>query len=835
MPIPSPVQFFKKIFSPAKGKEGAAPAKKEGSIGLYGLSKAGKTVFFTVAFRESALDIRAKGRFRLTTTHPDTLREMQLNRKLLEGTSPEYGRPIFPPPTQVSRLFHFDAHISNRYIYPFRTMDYKGEGLDLTRSLSSQETVEFLSSCHCLLFLYEPDEQMLDRGRDDLEINEDERMRRIELFITMIESLRRSGDRPRLDMPIGLIITKADRLEGFQALADDDTVLLNRKLANMRFAGPADFIRKVLDQPHVQQNPHWQRQLRRILTGLTLFWEHVLTYAPTFQVFFVSSTGGTQTIENERGETEVVPPRNFKSKGILAPLHWVVEMLEFRRKIHFWRGLAWRLALLSVIVHVVIGVISFKVLDQNLGVDLKILETSSKETNPMEKRWKKYYFYPTLRSQILTVCAAVRIKNNLQTLNTWALSRSLVTPAATDKNARSAAQLDSLIRADARTAQAGDLENRVSEVLELLSMDLSRSVRHTIDAAVVAPKPVLGKEPDETVRRIGDYYCIPPGGSEAVDYYNASLSGNKSQFWKGKWDRANGIARSDSVECKADLMILLEDLVRQFKEDATFRIPGAQLNELQIWQLDLSETDTMTLPEAAQRAQKHRIPFIEAIVRARLQGPGAGGGGGGGAGAGAGACIDATLGLDTGYLQLATFMQENRSDPLQYFVAGMRRARTYLSSTKDRTEPGIEKNRANADAFARAMDRWEKSGIPASIQVVDAGGYMTFFEVVGEGDQVKIGDPHPVDQAAAVTWRLGEARPGPGRGLRLYFSPSQNKPAGSEALESPLTVTVGMPELLSHRAVSVGRAQKPVTLKLLNPEVLPSFGGLSFNMGETPS
>lgn len=808
MTIPSPLAVLRKIFKPSGGRA-KTPADKEGSIGLYGLSKVGKTVFLSVLFREATLDAWRSGRFKLLTRHQETLREMVRNRELLEGRS-ELGRPAFPPPTQVSRLFHFDAIVGKRRLFPFRTMDYKGEGLDWTRTSGSTETIEFLSSCHCLLFLYEPDEQMLDRGGSDLDVAEPERMRRIELFTTMIANLRKSDRKVKLNMPIGLLITKADLLEGFNSLSEEDTILLNRRLINAKFTDPQDFIAKVLQQPHIQNNGPWQRQVRRILTGLTLFWDEVLNSAPIFQVFFVSSTGGTDTITNERGEQEVVPLPAFRPKGVLAPFHWVVDMLETRQRARAWHHFTIRWVLIpTLVLQVFLAGLHLWMHEIDLPRKENAIRNSPTGTTfDTEKKWPYGVFFPGIHKRLVSMKAARTVENYL--LELFARSaRPQLDPPPTDKvmvNRPSeyktwpSQTLYTEIRAFKKDVP--ELASNIDAALLRLDSTLRDAVYRTINK--MRSSPLWKEDPIGRAKAVYDHFALdgPAGNQLAADWYNG-IKVKREETQIGELRAAvDQLARSQNVADRVKLQSKLEQLQGRLEGASESVMPPEERQRIAELSLLLANVDGMS--EAEAKAHEDNYPIIAAIVAAR-SGEAAGGG-------------------DPEYLDLKTWMDSDGEDPVLYYDEGSRRARAYLTNTSDRADAETVRNRGTVDRWLRDITRWQTNGLIVTVRVTQAGIFPKFFEMRGTGspsDQPR--GPYSIGQDVEVLWTLSKPPLRGDKGVRLYFSPSGNRPSESDL--GKRLVILGLRELLGGQPVSVGESGAIVKATLIGSGSLPVLGG----------
>ena len=818
MPIPSPADLFRKIFPVSRDKD-KTPKKTDGSIGLYGLSKAGKTVFLSVLFREAVADARASRRFSLRTRHQETLREMLRNRDLLEGRS-ELGRPAFPPPTITQKLYHFDAILNRKHLYPFRTMDYKGEGLDWTRTSGSEETIEFLSGCDCLLFLYEPDEEMLNRGTDDVDILEPARFNRLQQFNTMIAKLRKDQG-VKLNMPIALVITKADLLDGFDMISEQDTVLLGRQLLHAKFNDPETFIRRVLDQPHIKAHPPWARQVRKVLTALTLFWEEALHSAPTFQVFFVSATGGTEELKNERGEKEVVPPARLRPKGVLPPFFWVVDMVMTLRQVRILNRIAWRWLLpITFVLNLGIFYLNYTTLDTFLRDQVAQAEDAIRKGKFdgkgefIRRNLKMQIFYRPLYNRWMTMDGAARIRTDLLKLAAYGDETNLPEIAKADESTRAASRLKTNIESELPKLKSDTpgLAADVEQTLASLDDELKQAIKATIRGNASKWGPEKAAVYIQTFVR---QYAISPGFEEdALRYYDDFVSGKIRDDLDNQVRQITLMAMGNDVTRRDPLTTNLDTFVQ--KAATAGPTYAAQVEKVRNWQTMLSRVDNMSSQEAA--LHRADFPLLKALVDFRLEngeagGPGSGGGVDGPSGGGS----------DAAYTELLDYLGEIDSSPSTYYSAGLQKARDYLRRTNGREEPSIAQNRAAANRWINAVDRWTRSGLDVHIRVARNIPFQGYYEIVGEGDAPQVNGPFNPGAEVKVKWQLETTTQGPGR-LRLYFSPLGKAPQPSEyelLLREPYTVRVGVAELLEGRPVMVGSAATPVTIEITDRSGLP--------------
>lgn len=813
----SPGDLLRRVF-PAPKKDAATAKDRVGSIGIYGLSKSGKTVYLAMLHREAAHNSANAARFRLTAKD-STLTEMLRTKELLEGRS-ELGRPAFPPSTTATKYYTFDAFINRRHRYVFNTMDYKGEGLDWRRPEAGDETVAFLNKCSCLLFLYEPDREMLDLSSESVDPNEPERLNRLMMFNAMLASMRKDRDL-RLDMPVALVITKADLLDGFEQLKEKDTTLLGNDLLYAKFADSETFIRKVLDQDHVKSNPPWARQLHKVLSALTIFWNEVLDQAPAFQVFFVSSTGGVDTIPNERGDKEVVPPARLRPKGVLNPAYWVVDMVTTMQRTRTLNRIIWRWLLpLTLVLQIGLGYLNYQFIGREYHKQAEGFSRSAASIDRVHilqsPPWIYWLFYHPLYARHETLKTAVTLRNDLKVLAGYAGSAQLPIKAPKpDKTVQFLTQdINNLLAEHGN--ELGDDAERIREFLRSLDDRMKDRIFSTI---TVSAQDWKAEAVNPTLDLLVASYGPPSAqGDEELKAamktaYDDAIASQNQMSVAAQWQAINQLVQRTNATDRYTLGPKLEQFIP--------RAEGVQRDLAQRW-LGALAKDPISLEEARLLG-----PIFEAIWTAKQAAqppPGAVGGSrledGNARPAGP---PGAPVASDLELAGLIRFLDDSLVHPSVYYGAGSQRAERYLAKAKD-TPPGLTRTEPRAvERWVAAVQAWRDSGLDIPIRVVDAGIYRYYYEVIGVGNGAQFRGPYAPGNVATVRWKL-ESPPGGAGNLRLFFSPSNRRPEASECdriLRSAATVRVGVAELLEHKPVLVGSPARSMTIEVVDLLLLP--------------
>ena len=285
-------------------------------IGLFGHTGAGKTVFLTVAhaFSKNSRD------FQLLAMG-DTQAYLEENYNMMKsagGQAPgdRSRSPKFPGPTSSDRKLSFSVQLGKSINVPLETLDYPGKNVYIDSPMGIQQNLmDFFLICDCVLFFIDP-------GAIN---SEGELAKRVSSFTQVIKQL--SGSKRNLDIPVGLVITKADELPGFKS-GSLSTLIKNEAgyLKGMRFN---DFLNKVAQQQYLAHYPEWKTNLKAVLVRLQSFFIPLIRSTLDYQVFFVSSTGNLpETISSESGLKSKIPPPDFRPLGVTQPIEWALKRIR---------------------------------------------------------------------------------------------------------------------------------------------------------------------------------------------------------------------------------------------------------------------------------------------------------------------------------------------------------------------------------------------------------------------------------------------------------------------------------------------------------------------------
>ena len=327
------LSLFKKVGAQAKkgvaqtkgmrGKKKAGAGPEERKIGIFGHTKAGKTVFLTMLWHHT----HGRRDFSLETDDFQTRQDMSSYFDLL-------AKGEWPPPTAVERLYRFTAVIDSTIRYPFESQDYQGESVSISSEAeASKKWLDYFQSCDCVFVLVDA-EDLLKEGTDAAS----QRRKKIDSFELMLTQLVEKT-RNQLKVPVAIIITKADLLDGFQG--DEHVVLVGDSIRYSSYSGYADFMSAVLKQEHVAKHLPWRDQVDHVLSLLKPLVDYCLTKSPDLQVFFISSTGGVDKIETPEGQIITRPPKDLKAIGLQEPFIWSVKLLMQKRRAKAARKLKW--------------------------------------------------------------------------------------------------------------------------------------------------------------------------------------------------------------------------------------------------------------------------------------------------------------------------------------------------------------------------------------------------------------------------------------------------------------------------------------------------------------
>jgi hypothetical protein len=311
-------------------------------IGVFGHSNSGKTVFFTVLNEECkvARDIQ------LSVTDNATAAEFLRNYRAIWGLGSTsevgtvvdlYGEKKFPDPSRKELVLQFNAILQGGTNLPIVSIDYPGSAVAISEPSEIKDKItDFMTGCHGLLFFFDP--KMLGA--------ELETQARVAAFVNMIERLAPLG--ARLPIPMGLVITKADILEGFAG--DDQVVLISEDDENLLAESFEAFLERTLASSRVASSPAWSAGVRNVLTRLREFLKVVVGRTLDFQVFCISFTGSQpEKIGSDVGRSIYRPPERMSPIGVKEPFAWLVQSIVRNRRISRLRRFAKYVATISIV------------------------------------------------------------------------------------------------------------------------------------------------------------------------------------------------------------------------------------------------------------------------------------------------------------------------------------------------------------------------------------------------------------------------------------------------------------------------------------------------------
>lgn len=306
------IKKIAKLFGGRKGKDEVVSDRLPGErrIGIYGPSAVGKSVFFTMLYNACRRDRE----FNLAPN------DQQTGAQLLNNLNTLRSGEWLAGTVEESEL-NFMASLRGGAQFPFSSKDYKGELVDLEQdSPSRADLIAYFRDCDAILFLLSP-EMIADEHKCEREILN---------FQAMINQVTESGGRG-LRIPIGLMITKADAIPGFEN--ENQVRLIARNAEYLKAKSFPAFVDGVCEQYHIKQNIVFQEQVRTLLESMSIFFDFLMTLSMEFQVFFLSSVGHVRTEEQPDGQTLTRPPENPSGIGVKRPFLWVVDTIRERERI----------------------------------------------------------------------------------------------------------------------------------------------------------------------------------------------------------------------------------------------------------------------------------------------------------------------------------------------------------------------------------------------------------------------------------------------------------------------------------------------------------------------
>ncbi len=325
----------------AKAQGGRDGGPQQRKIGIFGHTRAGKTVFLTMLWHQT----HGRRDFSLETDDYQTRQDMSSYYDLLASGE-------WPPPTATERLYRFTAVIDTTIRYPFESQDYQGESVSIDREVETgKEFLEYFEACDAVFILVDA-EDLIHRGDDAAQ----RRRKKIDSFELMLAQLV-EGTRNRLRIPVAIVVTKADLLDGYRD--PSQVVLISDDIRYSRYRGYENFVSAVLAQGHVSAHLPWREQVEDVLLMMKPLVDYCLTKSPDLQVFFVSSTGGVETVEQPDGSQAARPPKDLRPVGLEMPFVWSVHLLMEKRKALIARKIKWWVAGAAALFIAVFSLVNF--------------------------------------------------------------------------------------------------------------------------------------------------------------------------------------------------------------------------------------------------------------------------------------------------------------------------------------------------------------------------------------------------------------------------------------------------------------------------------------------
>jgi len=318
-----PLLKFLKKARKKKPKE-ALPARPKvpgvSRIGVYGHSSSGKTCFLTMLYEAT----RDDPTLRLTTLDDETSSELHRNIRMLKGVEKVVedgrwrevtGERRFPDPTQEETELAFEVDLGGTSLR-FSSLDYPGREVALTKDGTSKESLsEYLEDSDCLLLLVQPDLLESDVLREE----------HLASLANLIQTI--AAGRRTIPIPVGVVVTKADLLEGFES--EEQSSIVEPGFDYVKTRGFGEFVEGVLQQPRMVGERNWAPRVKELLRRLRTLLEPLILRTPDFQIFLCSATGPLTEGVN-------VPPPELRPIGIKPPLRWAATRLITKRRL---RGL----------------------------------------------------------------------------------------------------------------------------------------------------------------------------------------------------------------------------------------------------------------------------------------------------------------------------------------------------------------------------------------------------------------------------------------------------------------------------------------------------------------
>ncbi|MCB2229532.1 GTPase domain-containing protein [bacterium] len=335
-----------KAASKSKGKDagsGGGMSWPEGiRVGVYGHANSGKTVYFTVLNEECKI---AKD-LQISVTDNATSGEFLSNFRSIWGLGvtsdvgtmvDQRGEQRFPDPSASGKILQFNAILDRSKKLSVVSYDYPGNSVSISeRTDITEKVTDFMDNADGLLFFFDPKTLQAEL----------QTQAHVASFVAQLERLAPLSS--RLPVPIALVITKADLLDGFSG--DNQVVLVPPDMEHVLAEDFERFLDEVLSSNRISSNPAWAGSVRNVLVKLREFLKVVVGRTLDFQVFFVSNTGQPpQKIGTDVGRSIYKPPERISPTGVKEPFYWLMNAIVRNRKISFFRKLSKYAAVLSII------------------------------------------------------------------------------------------------------------------------------------------------------------------------------------------------------------------------------------------------------------------------------------------------------------------------------------------------------------------------------------------------------------------------------------------------------------------------------------------------------
>ncbi len=333
----------KKVASRSKKKGEKAPKWPSGTrVGIYGHTNSGKTCYFTVLNESCKTDRHLQISVSDHATAAEFLQHYReiwgLSTTVDTGTAIDLaGEKKFPDPTEQEKLIQFAATVDRGKKLNIVSYDYPGQAIDIAEASDMRENVlDFMLGANGLLFFYDP--KLLQA--------ELQNQAHVASFVNLIEQIAPLD--ARLPIPIGLVITKADILPGFQG--ESQTILISPEDEALLAEDFDVFLQSVLESNKVTVNAEWAASVRELLLKLSDFLRIVVGRTLDFQIFFSSNTGETpQKIGTDVGRSIYAPPRKLIPAGVREPMYWMLNSIIHNRSVSRFRKIAHWAATMAVI------------------------------------------------------------------------------------------------------------------------------------------------------------------------------------------------------------------------------------------------------------------------------------------------------------------------------------------------------------------------------------------------------------------------------------------------------------------------------------------------------